>query len=484
MSHIFNPPLFFLTTLVLAFSSTLSLSPHNAAATSYEISTTVLHLKPPSLHQAHQQVLSYNPKTTIQQKNQPNPTQTTSASFFSLPLHPRDSLFNPHHNDYQTLIHSRLDRDSARLNSIINNLHCNKSTRPRNITAPIISGTAQHSGEYFTRIGVGHPAKQFYLFLDTGSDITWLQCKPCYQCYKQSDPIFDPTKSTSYKSLTCKARQCKDTELTSCINNTCQYNVYYGDGSLSVGDLMTETVSFASTGSVKRVAIGCGHFNTGLFVGAAGILALGSGPLSFHSQIKATSFSYCLVNRDSRKSSTLEFNSPRPSDSLTTRLLKNPQQSSLYYVEFKGIKVGGKNVVVPKSTFKIEKNGEGGMVIDSGTTVTRLEPRAYESVRDEFRLLTEDLKRARGPPLFDTCYDFWGMSEVEVPTVSFEVSEGKLWTLPAENYLIPVDENGTYCFAFATSNFPVSILGNVQQQGNSITSIFTILKLLSERRGE
>ncbi|OIW10044.1 hypothetical protein TanjilG_32784 [Lupinus angustifolius] len=468
MSHIFNPPLLFLTTLALAFSFTLSLSPRNAAAISHEISTTVLHLKPPSLHQTQQQVLSYNPKITIQQKKQPNPTQTTSPSFFSLPLHPRDSLFTPHHNDYQTLTRSRLDRDSARLKSLINNLDC-KCTRPRNITAPIISGAAQNSGEYFTRIGVGHPAQQFYLFLDTGSDITWLQCKPCTQCYKQSDPIFDPTKSTSYKSLTCKARQCKDTEMTWCINNTCQYNVSYGDGSLTAGNLMTETVSFGSTGSLNRIAIGCGHFNIGLFVGAAGILALGSGPLSFHSQIKASSFSYCLVNRDSRKSSTLEFNSPRPSDSLTTRLVKNPQQTSLYYVEFTGINVGGKNVVVPRSTFKIEKNGEGGMVIDSGTAVTRLEPQAYESVRDEFRLLTEDLKRASGPPLFDTCYDFWGMSEVEVPTVSFEVSEGKLWNLPAENYLIPVDENGTYCFAFATSNFPASILGNVQQQGARIS---------------
>ncbi|KAE9613928.1 hypothetical protein Lal_00016515 [Lupinus albus] len=467
MARNFNPPLLFLTTLALAFSFILSLSPHNAAATSYEISTTVLYLTPPSLHQAHQQVLSYNPKTTIQQKNQSNPTKTPFPSFFSLSLHPRDSLFNPHHNDYQTLIHSRLDRDSARLNSIINNLAC--KTRHRNITAPIVSGATQHSAEYFSRIGVGQPAQQFYMFLDTGSDITWLQCKPCDQCYKQSDPIFDPRKSTSHKSLTCKARQCKKTETTSCINNTCQYNVFYGDGSLSAGDLMTETVSFGSTGSVKRVVIGCGRFNIGLFVGAAGVLALGSGPLSFHSQIKASSFSYCLVNRDSRKSSTLEFNSPRPSDSFTTRLLKNPEQTSLYYVEFTGINVGGKNVVVPKSTFKIKKNGEGGMVIDSGTAITRLEPGAYESVRDAFRLLTKDLKRARGPTLFDTCYDLRGMSEVEVPTVSFEVGEGKLWNLPGENYMIPVNENGTYCFAFATSNFPISILGNVQQQGARIS---------------
>jgi hypothetical protein len=56
--------------------------------------------------------------------------------------------------------------------------------------------------------------------------------------------------------------------------------------------------------------IGCGHNNEGLFIGAAGLLGLGGGSLSFPSQIITTSFSYCLVDRDSESASTLEFNSP------------------------------------------------------------------------------------------------------------------------------------------------------------------------------
>ncbi|KAI5443483.1 Protein ASPARTIC PROTEASE IN GUARD CELL 1 [Lathyrus oleraceus] len=72
---------------------------------------------------------------------------------------------------------------------------------------------------------------------------------------------------------------------------------------------MTETTSFGSSGSINRVAIGCGHDNEGLFVGVAGLLGLGGGALSLTSQIKASSFSYCLVDRNSDKSSTLEFNS-------------------------------------------------------------------------------------------------------------------------------------------------------------------------------
>ncbi|CAN1782859.1 Mitochondrial import receptor subunit TOM70 [Linum perenne] len=44
-----------------------------------------------------------------------------------------------------------------------------------------------------------------------------------------------------------------------------------------------------------EIALGCGHDNEGIFVGAAGLLELGDDQLSLTSQFNATSFSYCLV---------------------------------------------------------------------------------------------------------------------------------------------------------------------------------------------
>lgn len=231
---------------------------------------------------------------------------------------------------------------------------------------------------------------------------------------------------------------------------------------------MTETVSFGNSGSANRVAIGCGHDNEGLFAGAAGLLGLGGGPLSLTSQIKATSFSYCLVDRDSAKSSTLEFNSPRPGDSVTARLLKNQKLSTFYYVELAGISVGGEMVSVPPETFAMDGSG-GGVIVDSGTAITRLQTQAYDSVRDSFRKMTQNLRSTNGFALFDTCYDFASLSSVRVPTVSFHFSGGKSWALPAKNYLIPVDSAGTYCFAFAPTTAAMSIIGNVQQQGTRVS---------------
>ncbi|KAJ1437934.1 Xylanase inhibitor, C-terminal [Sesbania bispinosa] len=319
------------------------------------------------------------------------------------------------------------------------------------------------------RIGVGQPVQPFYMIPDTGSNVNWLQCEPCVRCYNQSDPIFDPSRSSSYAEVPCESKQCKELATESCRNHECEYEVMYGDGSTTHGILVTETVTLGNTGSVNRVPMGCGHANQGLFVGAAGIVGLGRGPLSFLYEANATSFSYCLVNRDSNKSSTLDFNSPVPSDSVRTQLVRNPKLDTFYYVGVTGMSVGGRKVPIPPSTFKIQPSGNGGIIVDSGTSITLLEVVAYEAVRNVFVALTQHLKRAKAFDPFDTCYDLSSQKMVTVPTVSFDMSDGQSWRLPVLGYMIPVDDKATFCFAFAPSWFPLSIIGNVQQQGTRVT---------------
>lgn len=103
--------------------------------------------------------------------------------------------------------------------------------------------------------------------------------------------------------------------------------------------------------------------------------------------------------------------------------------------------------------------------MDSGTAITRLRTEAYTALRDAFVQLARGLQRTSGILLFDTCYDFSSRASVQVPTVSFQFSSGASWPLPADNYLIPVDTAGTFCFAFAPTSSSLSIIGNVQQQG-------------------
>uniref|UniRef100_A0A0D3EJE7 Peptidase A1 domain-containing protein n=1 Tax=Oryza barthii TaxID=65489 RepID=A0A0D3EJE7_9ORYZ len=244
--------------------------------------------------------------------------------------------------------------------------------------------------------------------------------------------------------------------------------VAYGDGSYTVGDFATETLTLGDSAPVSSVAIGCGHDNEGLFVGAAGLLALGGGPLSFPSQISATTFSYCLVDRDSPSSSTLQFGDAADAE-VTAPLIRSPRTSTFYYVGLSGLSVGGQILSIPPSAFAMDSTGAGGVIVDSGTAVTRLQSSAYAALRDAFVRGTQSLPRTSGVSLFDTCYDLSDRTSVEVPAVSLRFAGGGELRLPAKNYLIPVDGAGTYCLAFAPTNAAVSIIGNVQQQGTRVS---------------
>ncbi|KAK7821725.1 aspartyl protease family protein 2 [Quercus suber] len=247
--------------------------------------------------------------------------------------------------------------------------------------------------------------------------------------------------------------------------------ISYGDGSITEGDFSTETLTFRGT-KVPRVALGCGHDNEGLFVGAAGLLGLGRGRLSFPTQAGrrfSRKFSYCLVDRSastSSKPSSIVFGDAAVSRTARfTPLLFNRKLDTFYYLEMLGISVGGRRVRgVTPSLFKLDPAGNGGVIIDSGTSVTRLTRPAYLAFRDAFRAGAPNLKRAPEFSLFDTCFDLSGKTEVKVPTVVLHF-RGADVSLPATNYLIPVDSSGTFCFAFAATLSGLSIIGNIQQQG-------------------
>uniref|UniRef100_M4D3E4 Peptidase A1 domain-containing protein n=2 Tax=Brassica campestris TaxID=3711 RepID=M4D3E4_BRACM len=341
------------------------------------------------------------------------------------------------------------------------------TTEQEEIEAPLISGTTQGSGEYFTRVGIGSPAREVYMVLDTGSDVNWLQCAPCAECYHQTEPIFEPTTSSSYATLSCDAPQCKALEASECRNATCLYEVSYGDGSFTAGDFATETFTIGSA-SVDNVAVGCGHSNQGLFVGAAGLLGLGGGLLALPSQLNTTSFSYCLVDRDSDSSSTVEFGSDIPNDAVVAPLMRNHQLDTFYYLGLTGISVGGEMLEISASSFEMDESGGGGVIIDSGTSVTRLQTGVYDSLRDAFVKGTTDLERAGEVAMFDTCYDLSGKTTIEVPSVAFHFPGGNMLALPAKNYMIPVDSVGTFCLAFAPTASSLAIIGNVQQQGTRV----------------
>ncbi|KAL5056770.1 hypothetical protein RYX36_028374 [Vicia faba] len=142
--------------------------------------------------------------------------------------------------------------------------------------------------EYLMSYSVGTPPFQVYGILDRASNLNWLQCKPCNSCYNQTSPIFDPSKSSSYKNISCSSRTCKSMEDTSCSSDgdACQYTLDYGNGIDTHGDLSEETLTldsaFGSFVSFLKIVIGCGHNNGDPTYNGpnSGVIGFGSGDMS------------------------------------------------------------------------------------------------------------------------------------------------------------------------------------------------------------
>ncbi|XP_031486879.1 aspartyl protease family protein 2-like [Nymphaea colorata] len=229
------------------------------------------------------------------------------------------------------------------------------------------------------------------------------------------------------------------------------YQVSYGDRSSTMGDFSTENLTFGRT-SIGRVTLGSDHNNEGLFVGTAGLLGLGYTDISFPSQVVrifGRRFSYCLS--DSQAGST----------SSSSTLIFGDAVLPV------GINMGGRSrqVNVAMSEFQISGNGNGGVIVNSGTSVTRLVQPAYITMRDTFwARMTQVNHTTAGFSLFNTCYDLSGKDVVKVPTGVFHFGRGSNLSIPPRNYLILVNTTGLFCFAFAGTSSGLTIIGDIQQQ--------------------
>nr|XP_010908909.2 protein ASPARTIC PROTEASE IN GUARD CELL 2-like [Elaeis guineensis] len=403
-------------------------------------------------------------------------THVHKANKWALNLVHRDTIssrnYSSHHHRFQEL----MNRDARRVAGLTRRLAASTGLAysSEDFGSEVVSGLEEGSGEYFVRVGVGSPPREQYMVIDSGSDITWVQCQPCSQCYHQADPVFDPAQSASFYSIGCDSAVCGLLDrAASCQAGWCRYEVSYGDGSYTKGAMAMEMLTFGPT-EVRNVAIGCGHHNRGLFVGAAGLLGLGGGPMSFMGQLGGQTggaFSYCLASRGMEMPGSLVFGrgAAVPIGATWVQLISNPRAPSFYYIGLAGLGVGGIRLPVPEEVFRLSEMGDGGVIMDTGTAVTRLPMLAYEAMRNGFVQGTMGLPRAPTTSIFDTCYDLSGFGTVQVPTVSFYFSSGTVLTLPARNYMIPVDGLGTFCLAFAPSSSSLSIVGNIQQEGIQIT---------------
>ncbi|KAG6574811.1 Aspartic proteinase CDR1, partial [Cucurbita argyrosperma subsp. sororia] len=335
--------------------------------------------------------------------------------------------------------------------------------------APIYSS----GGAYAVKISLGTPPFSIVAIADTGSDIIWTQCKPCPNCYQQIDPMFDPSKSSTYKTVPCSSPTCSFAGRgSSCSSKSvCEYSISYGDGSHSNGDIAADTLTMDSTSgrpvAFPRIAIGCGHDNAGSFDSkVSGIVGLGHGSASLIQQMGPATggkFSYCLAPiGNSHDSSYLNFGSNAivsGSGAVSTPIYTSEGDFETFYV----LKIEAMSVGSNKFDFtsSLPFGTNGNIIIDSGTTLTFLPSDTYTSFS---KAISEgmDLKPTTSP-IQDLEYCFMTTTDnYKVPPVTVHF-EGADVYLKRENLFVRVDNN-VVCLAFINSNnIGLQIYGNIAQ---------------------
>ncbi|KAJ4980193.1 hypothetical protein NE237_010973 [Protea cynaroides] len=363
-----------------------------------------------------------------------------------------------------------LINDQARAKSINSKISNKDQVIDSTVKVPANSGHSLGTGNFIVKIGFGTPKQDFVVIFDTGSDLSWIQCQPCEgSCYDQQDPIFEPSKSSTYSNISCNSPSCDQLKSSTeyeppCASTTCIYQVTYGDNSYTAGYFATDTLTLFSSDVFPKFEFGCGQNSQGLWGSADGLLGLGRDQVSMVSQTAQKYkklFSYCLPSKSS-STGFLAFGSEAGASSSAqyTPLLTESSNPSFYFLTMTGISVGGQKLSISPSVFTTS-----GTIIDSGTVITRLPPAAYSKLRSAFRQAM--IKYTPAPPssLLDTCYNLAGYTSVTVPTIVLHFGGGTDLNVDQSGILVQASST-KYCLAFAGNSAAtdVGILGNNQQQ--------------------
>uniref|UniRef100_A0A1J3GMD7 Aspartic proteinase nepenthesin-2 n=1 Tax=Noccaea caerulescens TaxID=107243 RepID=A0A1J3GMD7_NOCCA len=448
---------------------------------------------------------------------------SVSSSPLLLPLSHSLSI-SKHSSSPLHLLKSSSSRSSARFRR--------HHKRQKQLPLPLSSGS-----DYLLSLSVGSSAS-VSLYLDTGSDLVWFPCRPltCILCESKPPPSLS-SLSSSASTVPCSSPSCSaahsshpSSDLCAISNcpldlietGECNTSSYpcppfyyaYGDGSL-VARLFSDSLSLPPA-SVANFTFGCAHTTLAEPIGVAGF---GRGRLSIPAQLAAysphlgNSFSYCLVSH-SFKSDRVIRPSPlilgrfvdekekRIGDDdekiefVYTELLDNPKHPYFYSVSLQGISIGKRNIPAPTMLRRVDRNGGGGIVVDSGTTFTMLPTKFYNSVVEEFDSrvggVHDRADRVESGTGMSPCYYF--NQTVRVPALVLHFAgNGSSVALPRRNYFYEFTDGGdgkgekrkVGCLMLMNGGDESelrggtgAILGNYQQQGFEV-----VYDLLNRRVG-
>ncbi|KAJ6908216.1 hypothetical protein NC651_018606 [Populus alba x Populus x berolinensis] len=337
---------------------------------------------------------------------------------------------------------------------------------PSSIVLPL-HGNVYPTGFYNVTLNIGQPSKPYFLDVDTGSDLTWLQCGvPGARCTEAPHPYYIPSNNlVDWKDPICQSLHTSGDQRRE-NPGQCDYEVEYADGGSSLGVLVRDAFNLNFTSEKRQsplLALGCGYDQVagGTYHPIDGVLGLGRGKPSIVSQLSGLGLvrnviGHCLSGRGVEDSSS--------SGMIFMIHLVKHYSPGFAELTFDGKTTGFKNLIV---------------AFDSGASYTYLNSQAYQGLISLMKReipakhLTEALDDQTLPICWKGRKPFKSVRDVNKYFKTFALSfknGGKSKTqleFPPEAYLI-VSSNGNACLGILNGTEvglnDLNVIGDISMQ--------------------
>ncbi|KAG2560742.1 hypothetical protein PVAP13_8KG082900 [Panicum virgatum] len=316
---------------------------------------------------------------------------------------------------------------------------------------------------FYVTVNIADPSKPYFLSVDTGSDLTWLECAAsngaCERCNKVPHPHYQPGPP-SYKVIPCTDSLC----------DTLHQDL---DGS-SIGVLSTDKFSLPmakASNDHPDLAIGCGYDqgkNAGKVMTVDGILGLGPSSVSLISQLKNQKIitknviGHCLSTKGGGYLFFGEENVPVSGLTWVPMAPRTPRKPYPYSAGHATLQLDTMSI----GTEPME------VVLDSGSAYTYLPELLHSQLVTALKasLSKSSVEEVHDPEL-PLCWKGNGpfkslddLNKEFKSRMSLNFGNGVTMTIPPENYLITTEQGSACLGILGTGDIDMYLIGAITMQ--------------------
>uniref|UniRef100_A0A0E0E0D0 Peptidase A1 domain-containing protein n=1 Tax=Oryza meridionalis TaxID=40149 RepID=A0A0E0E0D0_9ORYZ len=322
-----------------------------------------------------------------------------------------------------------------------------------------IRGNVFPDGQYYTSMYIGNPPRPYFLDVDTGSDLTWIQCDaPCTNCAKGPHPLYKPEKPNVVPPRDSYCQELQGNQNYGDTSKQCDYEITYADRSSSMGILARDNMQLITADGEREnldFVFGCGYDQQGNLLSSPantdGILGLSNAAISLPTQLASQGiisnvFGHCIAADPSNGGYMFLGDDYVPRWGMTWMPIRNGPEN-LYSTEVQKVNYGDQQLNVRRKAGKLTQ-----VIFDTGSSYTYLPHEDYANLIASLKSLSPSLLQDESDRTLPFCmkpnFPVRSMDDVKhlFKPLSLVFKKRlfilpRTFVIPPEDYLIISDKN-------------------------------------------